>query len=175
MRYITTVAAPASADAEGEKKYVIDINSSGEVTIDNDKRTLDLQAIDDDGLYSLLINNRSFEAMVEEGDGEYRVLINGTLYTVQVVDERAQRLAEAAGAFTSSGGEVNLKSPMPGLIVAIPVNVGDAVTKGQVVLVLESMKMENELKSPRNGVIGTIKVQPKQAVEQGQVLLTIGE
>ena len=168
MKYVTTVG-----DESSNHKYVIDINSDGEVTIDNEPRSLDLQEIDDDGLYSLLIDHKSFEALVEEGDGHYRVLINGTLYQVQVADERAKRLAEAASAFAPTSGELNVKSPMPGLIVAIPVQIGDAVTKGQVVLVLESMKMENEIKAPRDGVIGAIKIQPRQAVEQGQVLLTI--
>ena len=62
---------------------------------------------------------------------------------------------------------------MPGLIVAIPVKEGDAVKKGQVILVLESMKMENELKASRDGTISAIKVQARQAVEQGQVLIVI--
>jgi biotin carboxyl carrier protein len=92
---------------------------------------------------------------------------------VQVADERSKRLAEAAGAFAPTSGEINVKSPMPGLIVAIPVVEGQAVKKGQVVAVLESMKMENELKAPREGTIHAIKVQPRQAVEQGQVLLSL--
>lgn len=172
MKYVTTVGTSDEADP-AERKFIIDLNREGEVVIDGKTRALDLREIDNDGLYSLLIDGKSFEALVEEGDGEYRVLINGTQYQVHVVDERAKRLAEAAGAFTPASGEVNLKSPMPGLIVAVPVKEGDAVKKGQVVLVLESMKMENELKAPRDGNIQTIKVQTRQAVEQGQVLLVI--
>ncbi len=164
MRYLTSI---------GDKTYTIDIDRDGEVVVDNVPQHLDLRAIDDAGLYSLIINNQSFEALVEEGDGEYRVLINGVLYHVQVADERAKRLAEAAGAFTSTSGEASVKSPMPGLIVAVPVKEGDVVKKGQVVIVLESMKMENELKAPRDGTITGIKVNPRQAVEQGQVLLTL--
>ncbi|MCL6511553.1 MAG: biotin/lipoyl-binding protein [Anaerolineae bacterium] len=164
MRYLTTI---------GDKTYTIDINQDGEVVIDGVKRSLDLRSIDDDGLYSLLLDNRSFEALVEEGDGEYRVLINGVLYYAQVADERAKRLAEAAGAFTPTSGEVNIKSPMPGLIVAVPVVEGQKVSKGQVVVVLESMKMENELKAPREGTVSSIKVQPRQAVEQNQVLVVL--
>jgi len=164
MRYLTTI---------GDKTYTIDINQDGEVVIDSVKRSLDLRSIDDDGLYSLLLDNHSFEALVEEGDGEYRVLINGVLYYAQVADERAKRLAEAAGAFTPTSGEVNIKSPMPGLIVAVPVVEGQKVAKGQVVVVLESMKMENELKAPREGTVSSIKVQPRQAVEQNQVLVVL--
>jgi biotin carboxyl carrier protein len=96
------------------------------------------------------------------------------LYTVRVIDERAKRLAEAAGVFTPATGELHVKSPMPGLIVAVPVKEGDVVQKGQVVIVLESMKMENELKASRDGTIVAVKVAPRQTVEQGQVLLVIG-
>ncbi|MDW8352717.1 MAG: biotin/lipoyl-containing protein [Anaerolineae bacterium] len=163
MRYLTTI---------GDKTYTIDINQDDEVVIDGVKRTLDLRAIDDE-LYSLLLDNRSFEALVEGGDGEYRVLLNGVLYYVQVADERAKRLAEAAGAFSPTSGEINIKSPMPGLIVAVPVTEGQKVKKGQVVVVLESMKMENELKAPREATVSAIKVQPRQAVEQNQVLVVL--
>jgi len=62
---------------------------------------------------------------------------------------------------------------MPGLIVSIPVSEGQAVTKGQTIVVLESMKMENELKAPRDGTISSIKVTPRQSVEQGQPLVVL--
>jgi biotin carboxyl carrier protein len=164
MRYLTSI---------GEKTFKIDINRENELVLDDVPQELDLRPIDDAGLYSMLIANKSYEALVEEADGEYRVLINGVLYNVQVSDERAKRLAEAAGAFASTSGEMQMKSPMPGLIVAVPIAEGDVVKKGQVVLILESMKMENELTAARDGTISAIKVQPRQAVEQGQVLLTI--
>jgi biotin carboxyl carrier protein len=164
MRYLTTI---------GEKTYTIDINRENEVVLDAQPQAIDLRSIDDSGLYSLLINNQSFEALVEENDGEYHVLINGVMYHVNVADERAKRLAEAAGAFTNTSGEATLKSPMPGLVVSVPVKEGDVVKKGQVILVLESMKMENELKSPRDGTVNSIKVQPRQTVEQGQVLISL--
>lgn len=164
MRYITVV---------GDRTYTIDIDREGEVVIDGEVRPLDMRAIGQEGLYSLLVRNESFESLVEESDDGYRVLLDGTLYHVRVVDERARRLVEAAGAFTHATGELTVKSPMPGLIVSLPVQVGDLVKKGQVVAVLESMKMENELKAPRDGKVVAIKVEPRQAVEQNQVLLVI--
>ncbi len=164
MRYITVV---------GDRAYTIDIDREGEVVIDGEVRSLDMRAIGQEGLYSLLVRDESFEALVEESEDGYRVLIDGTLYQVRVVDERAKRLAEAAGAFTAASGELALKSPMPGLIVSLPVQPGDTVKKGQVVAVLESMKMENELKAPRDGKVAAVKVEPRQAVEQNQVLLVI--
>lgn len=173
MKYITTVL---------DKTYTVDINRESEVVLNGTPRPIDLRAINNDrssdatandGMYSILIDNKSYEVLVQEVDGEYRVLIDGVLYPTKVMDERAKRLAEAAGAFAAGSGDTNIKSPMPGLIVAVPVAVGDEVKKGQVVIVLESMKMENEIKSPREGTITAIKVNPRQTVEQGQLMVVI--
>jgi biotin carboxyl carrier protein len=62
---------------------------------------------------------------------------------------------------------------MPGLVVAIPVTDGQEVKKGQVILILESMKMQNELRSPRDGVMGRIRVKVGESVEQKQTLLSV--
>jgi biotin carboxyl carrier protein len=164
MRYITEV---------GDRSFVVDINREGEVVEDGVAHALDVRPIDSEGLYSLLVDNKSYEVLVEESEGEFRVLIGGTMYQVRVTDERAKRLAEAAGASSAASGEVPIKSPMPGLIVSMQVKEGDAVKKGQVVIVLESMKMENELKAPRDGTVSSLKVAARQAVEQNQVLLIL--
>jgi biotin carboxyl carrier protein len=166
MKYVTVV---------GDHSYIVDVEREGEIVQDGVAHQLDMRAIDHEGLYSMLVDNKSYEALVEEGDGEMRVVIDGALYTVRVIDERAKRLAEAAGAFAPVSGEQGIKSPMPGLIVAVPLKEGDRVKKGQVVIVLESMKMENELKAPRDGIVTAVKVAPRQAVEHGQVLLIIGD
>jgi biotin carboxyl carrier protein len=68
-----------------------------------------------------------------------------------------------------------MKAPMPGLVVNLPVALGDLVQRGQTVAVLEAMKMENDLTAPRSGVVKDIKVAKGQAVNQGQALLVIGE
>ena len=62
---------------------------------------------------------------------------------------------------------------MPGLVVAIPVEEGQPVQKGQVILILESMKMQNELKSPRDGTMGRVRVKTGETVEQKQTLLSV--
>jgi biotin carboxyl carrier protein len=62
---------------------------------------------------------------------------------------------------------------MPGLIVTIAVSTGQLVEKGDVLVVLESMKMQNEIKAPRDGKVGTIRVEPKQSVELNQTLLIL--
>jgi biotin carboxyl carrier protein len=70
-------------------------------------------------------------------------------------------------------GEFHLRAPMPGLVVAIPVEEGQEIKKGQVILILESMKMQNELKAPRDGMMGRIRVKAGESVEQKQTLLSV--
>ncbi len=163
MKYVTTI---------GERRYTIEINRDDQITIDGETHPIDLRVIDE-ATFSLLINNASHEALVERSNGEIQVLLHGRLYTATVEDERASRLSQSGGGLHSGSGEVTIKSPMPGLIVAIAVNEGQTVKKGQTVVVLESMKMENELKAPRDGTITAIKVTPRQSVEQQQPLIVL--
>jgi biotin carboxyl carrier protein len=136
---------------------------------------VDFQQLSEGGISSLLLNNRSVEAIVEERNQDWQVLIHGELYTVQVQDERAYRLAKARGAVIEFTGETAIRSPMPGLIIAVPVEVGQWVNKGDKVVILESMKMENELRSPRDGHVKHVYVQEGAGVEKNQVLVTIGD
>ena len=66
-----------------------------------------------------------------------------------------------------------MAAPMPGLVVAVPVEEGQEVQKGEDLIILESMKMQNELKAPRDGTISRIRVGPGDSVDQNQVLLTL--
>ena len=163
MKYVTTI---------GERTYTIEINRDDEITIEGERYPINLRAIDE-STFSLLIYNASHEALVEASGDEIQVLLRGRLYTARVEDERASQLKQSGGGVHAAGGEVTIKSPMPGLIVALPVREGQTVTKGQTVVVLESMKMENELKAPRDGTITSIKVSPRQSVEQHQPLVVL--
>jgi biotin carboxyl carrier protein len=163
MKYVTTI---------GERQYTIEINRDDQITIDGVTSPIDLRAIDE-VTFSLLIDNASHEALVEVANGEIEVQLRGRLYTARVEDERASRLSRSAGGLHTGSGEVTIKSPMPGLIVAVAVSEGQVVKKGQTMVVLESMKMENELKAPRDGTIASIKVTPRQSVEQGQPLAVL--
>ena len=99
--------------------------------------------------------------------------MRGRGYPILVEDEREKRLRSAAGGGVAETGEFHLRAPMPGLVVAIPVGEGQPVKKGQVLLILESMKMQNELKSPRDGTVGRVRVKAGETVEQKQTLLSI--
>jgi biotin carboxyl carrier protein len=166
MKYITTI---------NDQKFVIEIEQEGQITVDGRSYDVDFQHLSEGGIISLLLDRRSLEAIVEERDESWEVLIQGELYTVQVQDERAYRLAKARGATAEFSGEATIKSPMPGLIIAVPVQKGQAVKKGDKIIILESMKMENELRSPRDGIVTRINTQVGASVEKNQVLATIGD
>ena len=156
-----------------DQTFDIDINEDGRILVNGEERAIDFRVLRQGELYSLLLDHLSFEAAVEERDGLYHVMIVGSLYEVQVTDERSRRLASAFMAFGDSGGEVLIRSPMPGLIVRVPVQPGQAVAKGETVVVLESMKMENELKAPRDGTVHMVHIAEGDNVEQNMVLDTI--
>jgi biotin carboxyl carrier protein len=166
MKYITRVE---------DQEFTIVIDRDDLIMVNDQLYHIDFQQLVEGGMLSLLLNNRSLEAIVEERDEAWEVLLRGELYTVQVQDERAYRLAKARGTAAEASGEAVVKSPMPGLIVAVPVEPGQTVKKGDQVIILESMKMENELRSPRDGVVHRVHVAPGAGVEKDQALVTIGD
>ncbi|MEP0764802.1 MAG: biotin/lipoyl-binding protein [Chloroflexota bacterium] len=153
--------------------FDIEINEDGRILVNGEVRAIDFRALRQGELYSILLDHHSYEAVVDERDDLYHVLLAGDMYEVQVTDERSRRLASAFMAFGDTGGEVPIRAPMPGLIVRVPVSEGEPVSKGQTVIILESMKMENELKSPRDGTVHHIHTRAGENVEQNKVLITI--
>ncbi|MBN1562540.1 MAG: biotin/lipoyl-binding protein [Anaerolineae bacterium] len=153
--------------------FEIEINEDGRVLVNNEARAIDFRELREGELYSILLDHLSFEGVVEERDDIYHVLLGGDMYEVEVTDERSRRLASAFMAFGDAGGEISIRAPMPGLIVRVPVAEGQAVQKGETIIILESMKMENELKAPRDGVVHRVSVKEGESVEQNKVLVTI--
>lgn len=164
MKYISTVNG---------KEYVVEILSDKRVSINGRELTIDFNSVYDQPIYSLIVNGNSFEGFVYPGDREWEVLLMGRQFPVLVEDEREKRLRAAAGGGVSETGEYHLKSPMPGMVVSILVEEGQEIEAGQVLLILESMKMQNELKSPRAGTVGRIRVENGESVEQKQTLLSV--
>lgn len=163
MKYVVTVE---------DKNYDIEVGGDREIEIDGVPHQVDLQNIDGYSLFSLLLDNRSYELIVEREGEEFRVLLGGEMYTVRVADERARRLMEVQARVPS--GEVAVKAPMPGLVVAVAATFGQEVKIGQGLIILEAMKMENELRAPRAGRVKAIRVSPGQVVDKDQVLVVIG-
>ena len=107
---------------------------------------------------------------------KYRVNVNGTAYEVEIEEMTgapvaAPAAAPAAAPVASAAGEA-VTAPMPGNILAVNVAAGDTVKKGQVLMILEAMKMENEIMCPHDGKIASVAVQKDATVESGSVLCT---
>ena len=164
MKYITNV--------EG-KQFLVEIIDDKHVSVDGKVYEVDFESVSGQPVYSLIVDGRSHESYIYQGEDNWQVLLRGRLYPVTVEDEREKRLRAAAGGGVAETGEYHLRAPMPGLVVAVPVTEGQEIKKGQVILILESMKMQNELKAPRDGTIGRIRVKAGESVEQKQTLLSI--
>ena len=164
MKYITTI---------DDKEFVVEVLNDKQVSVNGHIYKIDFESVSGQPVYSLIVDGKSHEAYVQEGDDNWQVLLRGQLYSAMVEDEREKRLRAAAGGGVAETGEYHLKAPMPGLVVAIPVEEGQEVKKGEVLLVLESMKMQNELKAPRDGIVSRIKVKPGESVEQKQSMLDV--
>ena len=110
----------------------------------------------------------------------YKVTVNGTVYEIGIelmseeeakASKQAPKVAPAPAAAPGAGEAVN--SPMPGTILSVNVKAGDAVKKGQVLMILEAMKMENEIMAGADGTVTAVMVNAGQAVEAGAALCTI--
>jgi biotin carboxyl carrier protein len=163
-KYITSIKG---------KEYTIEILESGKVSLNGQVYEVDFESISGQPVYSLLLDGGSFQADVYPGDEDtLQVLMRGVLYEATVEDEREKRLSKAAGAAAQTG-EFVLRAPMPGLVVKVAVAEGEAVKTAQVLVILESMKMQNELKSPRDGKVLRVQVKAGDSVEQRQILLSV--
>jgi biotin carboxyl carrier protein len=164
MKYISTI---------NDVEYLIEIIDERHISVNGKLLTVDFNSVSGQPVYSLLVDGVSVESFVYPGDEKWEVLLMGRQFQVMVEDERDKRLRAAAGGSVSETGEYQLKAPMPGMVVSILVEEGQEVEKGQVLLILESMKMQNELKSPRAGTIGRLRIKAGESVEQRQTLLSV--
>lgn len=112
---------------------------------------------------------------------KYRVNVNGTVFEVEIEEMTGAPAAPAVAAAAPApaapaapaGGE-KITAPMPGTILAVNVTSGSAVKKGDVLMILEAMKMENEIMAPCDGTVTSVAVTKGAAVESGTLLCTIG-
>ena len=124
--------------------------------------------------YHVIWNNQSYNIEVIDSnipEKTYRLLINGQHFTTTVKDQ-VDLLLEGMGMQVKPVQKINhVKAPMPGLIQSIAVAEGDIVSKGDTLLVLVAMKMENVIKSAGDGIVKSLKVKAGETVEKNQVML----
>jgi biotin carboxyl carrier protein len=159
----------------GEQSYSVEIEEISKslyrVAIDGNEFLVDGKKTGRTN-YSLIVDNRSFEIEVDNSGDEYRVLVDGRNYHVHLVDERRVRVGGGQSDIQLQGRQ-KVSVPMPGKVIAVLVSEGDSVERGQGLVIVEAMKMENEVRSPIAGEIKEIKVKPGEAVEGGAVLVVV--
>lgn len=184
MAYISSIS---------EKQYTIEAQENGqprEISIDGRARQIDWRQIAplaadakgqvaQGGRYTLLIAGRSYDIFArrlpkpDETEGlTYEILLGDQRFEVHVEDERSRTLLGSLASARETG-EVKIRAPMPGLVLNVLKETGEAVERGETVAVLEAMKMENDLSTPQSGTVKEVLVQEGQTVNQGDVLVVI--
>lgn len=157
-----------------QHEYEIAPGKDGQVTVNGQLLSPDMVEIRQ-GVFHIILNGKSTEAEVVSADYAEKVFhirVNGNTYKVQVADRYDALLREMGMDMAKSRKVSELKAPMPGLVSEVSVTEGQELKKGDKVLVLEAMKMENILKAPDDAVVKKVHVAKGNTVEKNAVLIT---
>lgn len=145
------------------------VREDGAVKVEVDGETVDVKVVEETaGTLVLEIKGERFTVALR---GDDAVLVDGAEMEMHLSDFRPTGAPGAHGAGRGKGARV--KPPMPGKIVAVKVEAGQEVQQGQVLVILEAMKMQNEIASPASGVVKAVHVKPGQTVEGKDLLVEI--
>lgn len=145
--------------------------------------------------FKFRINGNQYEVEMLEIDGNIaRIEVNGTVYDVEMqrdmpgiaaVAPASQPVAapgqarhtpeKATGKKAEAGKKVEVKAPLPGVIIRVPVKTGDEIKKGQTLCTLETMKMENAIKAENDGTVTAVNITAGQSVLQDEILIVLSE
>lgn len=172
-RYFAKVFSDSPAGAVERLRELTVRQEAGRLLVTLDGRTHAVDALPlEGGALGLLLDGQSFAAEFEERGDRLRVLLRGSVFSLELLDERRSRMRAETGKLRSEGPQ-RILAPMPGKVVRVLVAVGDAVEEGQGLLVIEAMKMENELKAARAGTVKEIFVAEGMTVEGSTPLCVV--
>jgi biotin carboxyl carrier protein len=164
-------------------KYVVKVGDRDvEVTLEGDTVTVDgvtwpahVTDLEGTPVRMVTVGDEVHRVVARRGDtrGRYTLWLDGFRHEVEALDERTRAIRELSGAAQGPKGPAPLIAPMPGMIVRITAQVGDAVEPGQGLVVMEAMKMENELRAASAGTVKAIHARIGTAVEKGALLLEL--
>jgi biotin carboxyl carrier protein len=162
VRYIVTV---------GGRTLEVEVGGDG-VTVDGRRHTATLGNVAGTAIAQLLVDGRPVElAIAGQGQGRWDLTHAGERWEVDVIDERTRHIRSLTGAGERGRGAGALRAPMPGLVVRVQAEPGQAVAAGAGVVVLEAMKMENELRAAAGAVVKAVHARAGDTVEKGQILV----
>lgn len=121
--------------------------------------------------YNITVNGRAYDVVVEEADGSSAPVAAPAPQAAPAAAPTPAPVEEATAP--SAKGAIKVESPMPGTIMDVKVAVGDTVKDGQVLVILEAMKMENDIVSPGDGVVASINVKQGDSVSANDLLISI--
>jgi acetyl/propionyl-CoA carboxylase alpha subunit len=154
----------------GSREYSVILNG-GTVEVNGQiVHVADVQ-MDDDGGIVIHSGSRVLRAVMEAGEKDGLVTFGGREISLSYETERHRLLKRFASVGQSAHGHADLKASMPGMVVRIVAQAGSEVKKGQPVLILEAMKMENEIRAPIDGRVRDVRVAQGQVVEKGDLLM----
>jgi biotin carboxyl carrier protein len=171
------------ATTRPEVKYQVSVDAqSFEIEVDHDWLVwvnghplyIDLEQVGGLSAYSLAVEDRVNIVFVEQTEGEYRVEVGGQIYSVRVHSQHPRLAPPQVESRSGEGEGVVISAPLAGTLVSLSVEAGDQVKAGQVVAVVESMKMKMELKTPQNGVVEGLYGPTGRGVDQGEKLVVLG-
>lgn len=155
------------------KTYTISVEGIDISINPSELSTLDLFPTETDQ-YHILHAEKSFSATLLSADFRkktFQIRINGNPYTVKLADKYDQQVEQMGLTVTANKAISEIKAPMPGLVLEVAVEVGQTVSKGDPLLILEAMKMENIIKSPGEAVVKAVFVKKGEAVDKGHLLI----
>ncbi|MCE1188065.1 MAG: acetyl-CoA carboxylase biotin carboxyl carrier protein subunit [Ignavibacteria bacterium] len=156
-----------------EKDEYSVVSSEKTVTINGTEYTYELVSHRPDQ-FTLWLGSKVYEiCRVLSEDNHTIYLINGQYVQAELQSRIEKMISGLTINQAASDSKVIIKSPMPGMVVKILKQVGDVVQKGEILVILEAMKMENDIKSPKDGKISIVSAQSGQKVEKGVQLMII--
>ena len=155
---------------EATREMVIEADR---VLMDGEPIEADIATLPGSDRQHLRMDGRSVSVFARRGDAGWIIELEGRLFEVVVEDERTRHIRELASHVAPVETRRDLRAPMPGLIVRVEVQEGQEVEKGDSLVVMEAMKMENELRADAPGLVLSIEIETGQAVERDAVLLKL--
>jgi biotin carboxyl carrier protein len=165
-------------------KYLVDINGEritveldgAHATVDGVRHDVSLTHVAGTPVRLVRIGEQVHRVVARRGAtrGVWQLDVDGTRVEAEALDERLRAIKDLTAASAVASGPAPLLAPMPGLVVRVAVSVGDTVSAGQGLVMIEAMKMENELRAAAPGVVTAVRAKAGEAVNKGAVLVELG-
>jgi biotin carboxyl carrier protein len=154
--------------------YQVKVNNTFDFKIDK-QAVLDLDSLEvSNSKFHVLLKNNAYKTEISEANfnqKSYKIKVNNNIYNVEIFNELDTLIKKMGFEIGATKKVKEIKAPMPGLILAIDIEVGQEVKEDDTLLILEAMKMENALTSPRDGIIKSISIVTGQTVNKNELLI----